>query len=293
MRHSLITELAERHRGITDPEDFLTGVKVEGLLVPDSVLVFNRWRDRGRVDRVTQSSHRLNIAVNLEGRGDSIVDGLRLPLDPGHCVLIFPHQHHRHVRDDRTFSWLLMSFELDEYEALEPLRNTPVPVPPICWEYIELLTREYSQEKGEPAHRTILLIALILNELVKHAPRHERPKKRQHPRATVSALIDRANLFIRGHLYEDLSVERVAKHCGYSPSHFRALYRKRMGLSLGTYIREMRISRAQELLGSTDLNITEIAYAVGYGSVYAFSQAFKKMTGTSPLKYRQALGRRV
>ncbi len=288
MKPSPLSELTDRHRRIPDPEDFMTGMKVEGLLVPDGVVVFNRWRDRGRVDRVIQSSHRFNLVVNLQGRGDAIVDGLRISLEPGTCVLIFPHQHHRHVREESTFSWLFISFELKDDAALDTLRNTPVRFPDACMEYLELLTRNVSR-----VNRTALLTALILDELAAQAPRREKSKPRQqHPPATESALIDKANLFIRGHLHEDLSVERVAKHCAYSPSHFRNLYRRRMGLSLGAYIREMRISRAQELLSSSDLNITEIAYAVGYRSVYAFSAAFKKMTGTPPLRYRRALEKR-
>lgn len=48
----------------------------------------------------------------------------------------------------------------------------------------------------------------------------------------------------------------------------------------------IRISRAQDLLSSSDLSVSEIAAQTGFDSVYYFSRHFKQSTGLTPKAYR-------
>jgi AraC-like DNA-binding protein len=54
------------------------------------------------------------------------------------------------------------------------------------------------------------------------------------------------------------------------------------GMSPAIYIRHIRVQKAKELLASTQLSISEIAYQVGFKSPVYFSQVFKKTFGESP-----------
>ena len=62
---------------------------------------------------------------------------------------------------------------------------------------------------------------------------------------------------------------------------FREVY----GESAITYINRLRIKRAKELLRDGELNLTEIATAVGYSSIHYFSRVFKSYEGLSPKEY--------
>ena len=59
-----------------------------------------------------------------------------------------------------------------------------------------------------------------------------------------------------------------------------------MGISISDYINAQRLNKAKSLLQETNLNISEIAYEVGYASPGYFSTSFKNKYGTSPKQFR-------
>ncbi|MCY7597333.1 helix-turn-helix domain-containing protein, partial [Bacillus altitudinis] len=54
------------------------------------------------------------------------------------------------------------------------------------------------------------------------------------------------------------------------------------------YVNEYRIQQSLILLQKTDLNITEIAYQVGFSSTSYFISIFKRVKNTTPLSYRKS-----
>jgi AraC-like DNA-binding protein len=67
------------------------------------------------------------------------------------------------------------------------------------------------------------------------------------------------------------------------------LYRKLKALSGLTptlFIRKVRLQKARELLLTTDLNVSEIAYQVGFNDPAYFSRAFNEEFGTPPSEIR-------
>jgi AraC-like DNA-binding protein len=67
------------------------------------------------------------------------------------------------------------------------------------------------------------------------------------------------------------------------------LYRKLKavnGKSVSIFIREIRLSVAKNLLSSSDLNISEIAYQCGFNDPAWFSRVFKAKYNVSPRKFR-------
>lgn len=67
------------------------------------------------------------------------------------------------------------------------------------------------------------------------------------------------------------------------------LYRKVkavLGISVSDHINNIRLEKSKELLLKSDYNISEIAYAVGFSSIYYFSNVFKNKYGISPKEFR-------
>jgi transcriptional regulator GlxA family with amidase domain len=58
------------------------------------------------------------------------------------------------------------------------------------------------------------------------------------------------------------------------------------GLSLSRYLRAMRLRKAQELLTDSGLNVSEVAYAVGFEDPKYFSRVFSEAFGVSPAAFR-------
>ena len=78
----------------------------------------------------------------------------------------------------------------------------------------------------------------------------------------------------------------VAALLGLSESALRALHRRAWNTSAGEHLRELRLTRAEELLVSTDLSLAEIAQAVGYGHATTLAGAFRQRRGKTPGQYR-------
>lgn len=84
-----------------------------------------------------------------------------------------------------------------------------------------------------------------------------------------------------------LDISALAKKYNLSESHFRRVFREVHGESPGKMYNRNKIREACDKLCYTDMNISEIANAMGYSNVHNFSRAFKEVLNVSPSKYRK------
>ncbi|MGG6266600.1 helix-turn-helix transcriptional regulator [Leptolyngbya sp. AN03gr2] len=82
------------------------------------------------------------------------------------------------------------------------------------------------------------------------------------------------------------SLLEIARQVGLNDCKLKQGFRQVFGTTVFGYLRTYQMEQAQRLLAETDASITEIAYAVGYGSLPAFSNAFYRQFGISPKAYR-------
>ena len=80
--------------------------------------------------------------------------------------------------------------------------------------------------------------------------------------------------------------EDVAAHVGLAPRSLARRFEDETGTTWRSALRRMRVLRAVELLAADDTPVTQIAFAVGYGSLSAFNAAFRELTGRTPTQYR-------
>lgn len=91
--------------------------------------------------------------------------------------------------------------------------------------------------------------------------------------------------YIQEHLCDTLSVDKLSRIFGLSPSALYQLSKQRFGCGISVYINRCRIACACKLLRSTDHSIGDIASSVGIYDVNYFIRLFKKITGTTPRRY--------
>ena len=77
----------------------------------------------------------------------------------------------------------------------------------------------------------------------------------------------------------------LANLCNLSTVYFRKLFTEIMGASPISYVHELRIKKAKEMLRSDYGNIKDIAESLGYLNIYDFSRTFKKYKGVSPREF--------
>jgi AraC-like DNA-binding protein len=84
----------------------------------------------------------------------------------------------------------------------------------------------------------------------------------------------------------ELDLDAVAGHAGYSRYHFIRAFKEAYGETPGQYLTHRRIDRAEDLLRTANLSVTEICNLVGFSSLGTFSARFKAWTGLTPSEYR-------
>jgi AraC-like DNA-binding protein/mannose-6-phosphate isomerase-like protein (cupin superfamily) len=89
---------------------------------------------------------------------------------------------------------------------------------------------------------------------------------------------------------EPLTVPQLAALLFLSPSRFSEIFTREVGVPPATYIRRLRLERAQTLLRSTALSVTEIAHQVGFSDGPRLDRAFQSAFHLTPTAYRAAFG---
>ena len=102
-----------------------------------------------------------------------------------------------------------------------------------------------------------------------------------------STAINQAISYIFAHMDEEITVDDVANHCGYSKYHLMRMFREDMDEALYQFIKRVRIERsAWKLKVEKSRSVTEIGIDYGY-SASNFATAFKKHLNVSPTHFRR------
>lgn len=115
----------------------------------------------------------------------------------------------------------------------------------------------------------------------------------------ISAIIERERLdstklltrnaeqYVHEHYADpDISVENLCSYLHVSPAYFSTVFKRESGMSFVSYLTDVRLRKAVELLNVTDDKTYIIAQKVGYTEPNYFSYVFKRKFGVSPSKYR-------
>lgn len=263
------------------PREYFTGAA--GLLVepPRDILVFARRSREEVMDGGLHLHPRHVLCWCVAGGGTIMVDGALREIAPGQALLLLPYQQHYFTAfEGKRLLWVFISFALPEHRFLDVLRFRVVPVGARGRSRLERVVRSFLARDGEVAARLELALCLLVGQA------GDEPPEARPLQGKIDERIGKAVFFICQHLDQAHSVEVVAREVHTSLSHLRRLFSERMGISLGRFILKARLNHALALLHNTDLPVGRIAEACGFGSVYAFSRAFRKEKGAAPSSCR-------
>ncbi|GLF97164.1 AraC family transcriptional regulator [Streptomyces yaizuensis] len=86
---------------------------------------------------------------------------------------------------------------------------------------------------------------------------------------------------------DPLDIPALARIAHVSEAHFNRTFRATFGETPHRYLQRRRVERAMSLLRDSDRSITDICFAVGFGSTGTFSRTFRDIVGHSPREYRK------
>ena len=99
-------------------------------------------------------------------------------------------------------------------------------------------------------------------------------------------LMERVMKAVNQHLSDsNYTVEALANDVGLSRAQLHRKMKEMTGISVGEFVRNIRLEQATKLLKEQKINVTQVAYTVGFSSVAHFSTVFRKQFGISPSEY--------
>lgn len=114
------------------------------------------------------------------------------------------------------------------------------------------------------------------------------PLVRCAPDASREELIRAICTYLHLHYQrEDLSLSFLSGRVYFSATYLSSLFRRCTGKSFKSYLVELRMEKACELLRTTELYVYQVARETGYPNSQYFSVAFRRHTGCSPSEYRE------
>lgn len=189
------------------------------------------------------------------------------------------HEYHSSTDDPWNYFWVIINGS-DANATLQKVHPNPDGI--FRWDFAEalqtLIHHIFLHKTTLSPDRALGYFYLLLSCHQEAGPRSEAPA--QH--------IAQAKRFMNLHYMHRITIEEVAQSIPIHSRYLCRLFKESEGISPKAYLNRLRLHRAQELLQSSDLSISQIAASVGYENVLEFSRFFSSNLHVSPTAYRNS-----
>lgn len=237
----------------------------------------------------THLSSYLFFCVN-SGSGELEYQGKRHKLTTGDCVFIDCQQPYSHSTDKDlwSLSWIHFSGVTmqDIYQKYQERGGRPVFRPEDITAFSTLHRSLFSIASSDDYIRDMRinsglneLMVLLMNESWHPAERSDVALKKQN----LAPIRD----YLDAHYTEKISLDALADQFFISKFYLARVFKEQFGVSINTYILNLRITKAKQLLRFTDQKLEDIGYQCGLGAPHYFSRIFKQVEGITPSEFRE------
>lgn len=199
------------------------------------------------------------------------------------CTVIFPYQLHAFQLSENTEAHVLMfpQSAVKEFCAtyMQQIPNQTVfPLPEHCLSYIYSMLPDAENSDNPIFIQSVF--APLAAQFLKSTSFSAVPGEKN---SFLQQIID----YLYLHSDEPLQIKTLSAAFGVRPAVLNQLFDENLHIKPFAFLNNLRIEKACIYLSRKDLNITEIAYACGYGSLRTFNRAFQKVVGCTPTEFRR------
>ena len=108
----------------------------------------------------------------------------------------------------------------------------------------------------------------------------------QGQKAHEDKVVHKAQEFIENNFNEKIQVDELAEKFALSRRSLERRFKKATHNTITTYIQRVKVEAAKRSLEISRENVNEVMYGIGYSDEKSFRSTFKKITGISPVQYR-------
>lgn len=157
---------------------------------------------------------------------------------------------------------------------------------------IEGITEEYRKPDAGSELRIKALLTLFLTAYSRAFAEHN-SNDRKDRQETNFAPIYRVLELIEENPCLDLTVDQMSKAARLSHDYMSRIFKNKTGMTPAKFLRNYRVTKAAELLCSTDMSISKIAVSLGFCDISVFSRQFKQIVGSSPSEFRKSYKKNI
>ncbi|MDC3416951.1 AraC family transcriptional regulator [Aquibacillus salsiterrae] len=196
--------------------------------------------------------------------------------------------------DEKAFHQTLLKIRTTSYtgtkqsHALVPDYSKPKKIERINIIANQLLDFAYSNSYNKSA--VDYFMTLLMIELSEQTLESVSAENRSSLNDRRISLVEE---WIRIHALEDITVTAVANYFNYNRDYLSRFFKEKTNMNIREYIHRLKLTKAKDLLTSSEEGIKEIAYRVGIKDEKYFMRLFKKYEKVTPTEYRKAYFRRL
>jgi AraC-like DNA-binding protein len=233
--------------------------------------------------------YHVEIVYLREGSAKAYIDSETLEFHAGDLLVVFPNKIHRfedEIGRNRYDLFIVnpdLAEELAQRTANEDPKNPVIKNASSNSRLMSLIEILRDSDKFPASCKSTLLkgyftsfFAEILEMMPTKSAKHD---ENQAMRALVQ--------YCSHNFTKELSLAILEEELHLSKYYISHLFGNKLGISFNEYINSLRISEACRLLRMTDMSITEISDASGFGTLRTFNRSFIKQMGMSPSSYRK------
>lgn len=271
------------------PEDYLKKLKWHGE--PRILGVTNASSfEENRVQYLAHSHEYLELLYVSEGHGTIYVNDDIYPVSPGSIVVYNRGStHDEHLDSIEHYDMYAIDFTDMSYGELPEDHLVAEDIVPVlsCGQNtgkIDRIIKMMWEISKSQSLQSIGLCHKLGMAVLSYVEISLHNKKAV---SNMSAVCSRVKAIINDNYQKEVTIEKLAKSVSVSPFHLSRIFKSSTGYTINEYLKRVRLGQAQSMLVYSDMSVTDIAYAVGYGSHSYFTQLFRKQFGVSPVEFKK------
>ena len=246
----------------------------------------------------------IELVLVQEGTLDAVIPGRSYHLQPGEILIIGSGEVHCLTSDDPAskrvsvrFSPRLAAGKLSDGSELSGLNE--------CFTRVSRCSAQWGEAETEEVRKLILQmmqedvdrrkgwqaavraeIYQLMVMMMRRLPDRGEDAARK---AVQDVSLKKTLSFLAENYTQDISLKECADAMGFNMNYFSRFFRSHTGIHFHQYLTTLRLQKAERLLLTTGLPITEIVFQSGFQNVKTFNRVFKNAHGCSPREFRRGV----
>ncbi|MDO4461555.1 MAG: two-component regulator propeller domain-containing protein [Bacteroidia bacterium] len=265
-------------RDSSGPQYYSTATSGKHLLIVDDepeILRYlqSHFKNRYRITTASDGKEAMDLLLNGENAYDMVITDVMMPNMDG-LELCYKIKHNLRINYIPVILLTAKHSDADRNQGLLTGADAYIAKP-------------FDIEMLKSTIQSILANRERILQSFAQSARDRAKVKKVELRSTDDTLMEKVTEFIEANISDPtLNVDKLAEIVSISRVHMHRKLKELTGQSAREYILSVRLRQAAILLAEKKLNISEVAYALGFSNLSHFSTAFKKAYGISPKDYK-------